>query len=167
MSRINVTSLSNERNDETNEDDGEYENYGQENVYENYVENDQDGRTGSNASSTQNDVYENYDADYEAYRPRYGSYTKNTTSNRQIIMKRIARKKCLIIMVVSLVFIGGIIVGLSVHFTATSPSPSTALPSDFSIMTSIAPAVNSTLTSMVTLSEPFVQNLSNLIHSNS
>ena len=130
MNRINVSSLSDKRNDETYEEYyKEYEDYGQQNVYENYVEKVQDRSNNEVVNENHDDVYEKYNNDYEEYIPKYADYENNISSRRGIVIKIIGRKKYWILLVVSLVSIGGIVIGLAVHFTAPPPSllPTTSL----------------------------------------
>ena len=65
--------------------------------------------------------YERYDGDYEAYNPKYASYSKTSNPHRHVICQKLLEKKWVIISVVLLLPICGIALGLSIHFTAPQP----------------------------------------------
>ena len=137
--------------------DGEYEKYGDE--YAEYVsagkrkvlkdvnvdrneagENNGDGDKNESVEG----IYEQYDGDYEKY------ISQNDKSSNRInphgeILQKLAEKKCWILLGILLLSIVGIVVGLSVYFTAES-SPATKLDS-------LSNATISSLTSMATTTE--------------
>ena len=108
------------------------------------VKKDDNGDKNADGNINEENVYERYDGDYEAYNPKYANYSKSPETHREIIL-RLAKKKWVILLVISLLAIVGIAIGLSVHFTV--PEPTTTL--DLS-STSIAPTASSMTKSMTT-----------------
>ena len=64
-------------------------------------------------------IYEQYDGDYEKYISKNEKSSKGTNPNRGIVLQKLGKKKCWILLGILLLSIVGIAVGLSVHFTAT------------------------------------------------
>ena len=123
--------------------DSVYEDYG--NVYEEYEtvdveELNVDLREVSeeNGNGRDEERYEEYDGDYEPYRP------KESESN----FPKLTNKKISAIILV--VVITGIIVGLSVHFTSLHPPPDNSTVSTISstIQTTISNITTPTMTAM-------------------
>ena len=79
-----------------------------------------------NENAIQEEVYEEYDGDYQEYRPRYATYSKQSDS----IIQKMLKKKMLVILVLLIVCTVGLAIGLSVHFTQP---PTTTVPSTITI----------------------------------
>ena len=77
---------------------------------------------GENQNGIEEEVYDEYDGDYQEYTPRYAVYSNKSGP----IIQKFLKKKLVVMLVVLLVCSVGIVVGLSVHFT--SPLPTTTLP---------------------------------------
>ena len=91
---------------------GEYEDYGHDQMYEEYLETnedrekiDEDKRT---VSEDGDEVYEEYDGDYESYEPRYADYVQKTLTCH----KKLIKNKWWILLIVLLPLIVGVVVGL-------------------------------------------------------
>ena len=149
--------LSKPENEQIHEEyDNEYEQYGNE--YADYildkqgkvfkdVKNDSNGDKNADGNVNEENVYERYDGDYEAYNPKYANYSKLPGTHREIIL-RLAKKKWVILLVITLFAIVGIAVGLSVHFTVPESLPTTTLEPSSTL--SIAPTASSMITSTIT-----------------
>ena len=149
--------LSKPENEQIHEEyDNEYEQYGNE--YADYildkqgkvfkdVKNDSNGDKNADGNVNEENVYERYDGDYEAYHPKYAYYSKSPETHREILL-RLAKKKWVILLVISLFAIVGIAVGLSVHFTVPESLPTTTLEPSSTL--SIAPTASSMITSTTT-----------------
>lgn len=137
MNKRNVKHSSiNSLQEKTDEDVSEeeyvqYEDYGKEHIYENYDQEKADKKAErivdeqrKNAEILANEnfkkVYEEYDVNYNVYGARYNDYSNSHRSNRERILRRLSKKKSWIIFIVVILSIGGIVIGLSVHFTALS-----------------------------------------------
>ena len=68
------------------------------------------------------EVYEHHDGDYEGYNPKYASYLKTSNTHHRVICQKLAKKKWVILVMVTFLAICGIAVGLSIHFTAPKTS---------------------------------------------
>ena len=108
------------------------------------VKNDDNGDKNADGNINEENVYERYDGDYEAYNPKYANYSKSPATHREIIL-RLAKKKWVILLIISLLAIVGIAVGLTMHFTVPEPTTTLGLSS-----TSIAPTASSMTKSMTT-----------------
>ena len=64
---------------------------------------------------------------------------------RGIILQKLGKKKCWVLLGILLLFVVGIVVGLSVHFTATE-SATTTTPGLLSIATTPSPTLTTTTT---------------------
>ena len=72
-----------------------------------------------NQNGIEEEVYDEYDGDYQEYRPRYAVYSNSSES----IIQKLLKKKLIVILIVLVVCTVGIAVGLSVHFTKVPPTP--------------------------------------------
>ena len=77
---------------------------------------------GENRNEIEEEVYDEYDGDYQEYTPRYAVYSNKSRS----FIQKFLKKKLVVILVVLIVCTVGIAVGLSVHFT--TPLPTTTVP---------------------------------------
>ena len=112
--------------------------------------NDGNGDRNDEGNENQENVY---DGDYEAYNPRYANYFKTPKSQPAKIL-RLAKKKLVILLVISLLAIVGIAVGLSVHFTVPTPLPTTTHGTSTTLL--IAPTASSMVTSTSTSQGIFI-----------
>ena len=69
----------------------------------------------------QEDVYEEYAGDFQDYTPRYATYSNESRS----IIQKLLKKKMLVILVIIVASTIGVAIGLSVHFTRPTTVPST------------------------------------------
>ena len=78
-----------------------------------------------NENAIQEEVYEEYDGDYQEYMPRYATYSKKSES----ITQKFLKKKMLAILVILGICAVGVIVGLSVGLSPpyTTVSPTTTV----------------------------------------
>ena len=90
------------------------------------------------------EIYEQYDGDYEKYISQ-NDKSSNRINPHGIILQKLVKKKCWILLGIILLSIVGIVVGLSVYFTAKS-SPATKL-------VSLSNATISSSTWMATMTE--------------
>ena len=72
-------------------------------------------------NAIEEEVYEEYDGDYQEYVPRYASDSNKSES----IMQKFLKQKMLTILVLLVIGTVGIAVGLSVHFTQPPTTTST------------------------------------------
>ena len=81
-----------------------------------------------NQNAMQEEVYEEYDGDFQEYTPRYATYSNESHS----IIQKLLKKKMIVILVILVACTVGVAIGLSVHFTRpptiTVPSTTTIAP---------------------------------------
>ena len=68
-------------------------------------------------NAIQEEVYEEYDGDFQKYTPRYATYSRPKIRDSHSIMQKILAKKNSVILVILVVCTIGVAIGLSVHFT--------------------------------------------------
>ena len=78
-------------------------------------------RVEEKENAIEEEVYEEYDGDYQEYVPRYASDSNKSES----IMQKFLKQKMLTILVLLVIGTVGIAVGLSVHFTQPPTTTST------------------------------------------
>ena len=117
------------------------------------MKNDSNGDKNDDRNVNEENVFERNDKDYEAYNPRYTNYARAPETNREIIL-RLVKKKWVILFVISLLAIVGIVVSLSVHFTAPEPLQTTTLSTATTLLT--APTASSMITWRPTSSGIFI-----------
>ena len=89
------------------------------------------------------EIYEQYDGDYEKYIPKYANY--NTTNSKfrcGTLVRKLTRKQWVMFSGLLLILMIGIVIGLSVHFAKPSSS-TTIIPTTTTLTTA-------TLTKMTT-----------------
>ena len=79
-----------------------------------------------NQNAMQEEVYEEYDGDFQEYTPRYATYSNESHS----IIQKLLKKKMIVILVILVACTVGVAIGLSVHFTRP---PTTTVPSTTTI----------------------------------
>ena len=90
-----------------------------------------------NQNAMQEEVYDEYDGDFQEYTPRYATYSNESHS----IIQKLLKKKMIVILVILVACTVGVAIGLSVHFTRP---PTTTVPST----TTIAPIETSSARGM-------------------
>ena len=128
-SRAQSQEIREEYHEEYEQYEGEYVEYVTE-VHKNVlkdVNNDGNEKGNGNEEDFKTRIYERYDGDYEAYNPRYATYSKTSNTYRGSIIRNLITKKWVVLLTIALIAICGIVVGLSVHFTTPeSPTPVTS-----------------------------------------
>ena len=150
ISRAQSREIHEEYHEEYEQYGGEYAEYVTE-VHENVlkdVNNDGNENDNGNEEDSKTKIYERYDADYEAYNPRYATYLKTSNTHRGTVIRNFITKKWVALLIIALIAICGIVVGLSVHFTAPESMSSTTL--GMSMTLSILPTESLMITSSKT-----------------
>ena len=96
-----------------------------------------------NANAIQEEVYEEYDGDFQEYTPRYATYSNESDT----IIQKILKKKKLVIFVLLVVCTVGVAIGLSVHFTRPQTTTMTST-TTVSSTTTVPPIETTSATGM-------------------
>ena len=127
LSTLKVNYSKSENQEVNEENDGDYEPYGNE--YAEYVtgkeervlkdvESDTNVDKNIKENKKEQQIHEQYNGDYEAYHVRYANYSKPVNAHRETIVRKLAQKKRVIILAFTFLAICGFVIGLSAHFTA-------------------------------------------------
>ena len=94
-------------------------------------------------NAIEEEVHEGYDGDYQENMPRYATYSTKTKS----ITQKFLKKKIIMIFVLLVVCTVGVVVGLSIHFTAV-PDPMKTTMATISTTTTAAMTISTASTTM-------------------